>query len=86
MANSTNFVNRYRESIAVLCESLDNANARIDQYIADPTILDAHFINTPASPTDPITKQDMIDAGGVITEIKNFLAANGRLAKLSKLR
>ncbi len=86
MANSTNFVNRYRQAITSFCESLDLANAKIDQYTSDPTILDAHFANIPSDPIDPITKQDLINAGGVIGEVNTFLAASGRLAKLAKLR
>ena len=85
MADTNLFVQEFRNAVKTFCIAFEQADDKVDMFAQVPTILDPYnYSGQPA--TDPLSKQDLLDAGGVMGEVKTFLLANGRLAKLMKLR
>jgi len=70
--------------------ALDQAQALMNEYtdLTAAVVLDPHFTNTTVTPTDPITKQDVIDAGAAVAAIIATLGSGvtSNRAKLNKLR
>ena len=88
--NSSNFVSSFRNSCVSVMVALDQAQALMNEYtdLTAAVVLDPHFTSTTVNPTDPIIKQDIIDAGAAIAAIIVTLgsgAASNR-AKLNKVR
>jgi hypothetical protein len=88
--DSAAFVSTFRRSAVQLLDALNAASECLDQYneLGAAVTLDPYFTSVTQPATAPLTKQDLIDAGGAIQVLLTALGtgAGSNKAKLDKLR
>lgn len=84
------FVSEFRAAARELMNAVDRMQSCINQYgdLGEAGSLDPYFANTTPSATDPVTKEDILAAGGAANAVVAVLGAGptSNRARLNKLR